>query len=180
MGTDAEEVFEILGQKAVVTGLGAAVLNVSGFDIDDSDHDVDLANLGAGGRLLFEVDNNCIPTQQTREVYGLFVNTTPLAVEPDDSIIPTRFALYANYPNPFNPSTIISFDLPEALATDVTIWNLLGQQVRTLYHGDLAAGRHQISFDGRDDAGQLMPTGLYFYRVNAERFSNTHKMMLLK
>ena len=173
-GTDLAGAIDSTAQVAVVTTVGALV--AAGVNVDDSDHDFD----GVNGRLVFEVDNVCIPEQQRQEVWALFVNTTPVAVESVDAIIPTRFALYANYPNPFNPSTVISFDLPEALATDVTIWNLLGQQVLTLHTGELAAGRHQISFDGRDDAGQSLPTGIYFYRVNAERFTSTRKLMLLK
>ncbi|MCH7496672.1 MAG: T9SS type A sorting domain-containing protein [Candidatus Marinimicrobia bacterium] len=176
-GMDLPGAIDSTAEVAIVTTLGT--LAAAGVTVDDSDHDVDLANLGAGGRLLFEVDNVCIPEQQRQEVLALF-DRIILAVESDDSIIPTRFALYANYPNPFNPSTLISFDLPEALATELTIWNLLGQQVRTLYSSELAAGRHQISFDGRDDAGLSMPTGIYFYRVQAERFSSTRKLMLLK
>ena len=175
-------------EKAPVFALGTALvldtlLNInSGFNPDDSDHDYNLTN----GRLIFEIDNNCIPTTQTREVTAFFFNiadtgdTTVNVVDSDFSTVPEKFAVHNNFPNPFNPSTHFSFDLPAMMATEVTVWNLLGQQVRTLHTGELPAGQHTARFDGRNDAGQPIPSGVYFYRVQAGQFVSTHKMMLLK
>ncbi|OGG50092.1 MAG: hypothetical protein A3F84_02590 [Candidatus Handelsmanbacteria bacterium RIFCSPLOWO2_12_FULL_64_10] len=85
-----------------------------------------------------------------------------------------------NYPNPFNPSTTISYTLPEASTVRLTIYNILGQQVRTLINNRQAAGIHAVQWDGHDDAGRSVASGLYFYRLTAGEFTQTQKMLLLK
>lgn len=147
-----------------------------------------------GGRLLFKVDANavggiCLPVQQTRDVYAHFTNTVdwvaptaphkPLTIS-DESNIPSKFALHNNYPNPFNPVTTISFDLPEEIYTEVAVYNMMGQKVRTLHSGNMTAGSHHIFFDGVDDQNQRLGSGVYFYRVVAGEFQATKKMMLIK
>lgn len=168
------DTLEVAGQAILVQTLGAALQG--GFNPDDSGHDFD----GTNGRLIFEVDNVCIPEQQRQEVYAVFVNQELLNVKPDGPMVPTEFAVYVNYPNPFNPNTMITFDLPARLNTEVTVWNLLGQKVRTLHSGELRAGQHTLSFNGRDENGLPLPSGIYFYRVKAGHFVSTRKMMLLK
>ena len=90
------------------------------------------------------------------------------------------FALHNNYPNPFNPVTTISFDLPEENYTEVAIYNMMGQKIRTLHTGNMNAGRHHILFDGVNDQNQQLGSGVYFYRVVAGEFQATKKMMLVK
>ena len=85
-----------------------------------------------------------------------------------------------NYPNPFNPSTQIRFGLPEASAVTLTIYNIRGQQVRTLVNGYLPAGYLTITWDGKDAQGSLVSSGTYLYRINAGHYSATHKMVLLR
>jgi len=89
--------------------------------------------------------------------------------------LPGSFALNQNYPNPFNPTTDIAFDLPKASQVELTVYNVLGQEVTTLVNGKLDAGTHVIMWD----AGSVS-SGVYFYRLQAENFSETKKMMLLK
>jgi hypothetical protein len=89
--------------------------------------------------------------------------------------LPTVFALNQNYPNPFNPSTIISYDLPKASDVRISIFNVLGQEVTTLVNQDMQAGRHQVEWDASAHA-----SGLYFYRISADNFTETKKMMMLK
>jgi len=90
--------------------------------------------------------------------------------------IPKSFALYQNYPNPFNPSTQISFDLPVTSTVVLKVFNILGQEVATLFNNEtLEAGSHAIRFNG-DNLG----TGIYFYKIQAGSFSEVHKMMLIK
>ncbi|MEE9161778.1 MAG: T9SS type A sorting domain-containing protein, partial [Candidatus Neomarinimicrobiota bacterium] len=170
------DTLEVAGEALLVQVLGMAL--AGGFDPDDSDHDYNPTD--GNGRLLFEVDNNCIPTQQTREVYGLFVNVETLGIDSDVSTLPDVFAVHGNYPNPFNPTTEITFDLPAQLATEVTVWNLLGQRVQTAHAGVLPAGTHSVTFSGRDATGESLPSGVYFYRVEAGQYISTRKMMLLK
>ncbi len=150
------------------------VLASLGVTVDDSDHDYD----GINGRLVFQIGNSCVPDLQTRDVYAIFSKIV-LGIESED-ILPDRFAVHENYPNPFNPTTNISFDLAEHSPTEVTVWNMLGQKVTTLYSGELPVGRHTISFDARSENGNMLPSGVYIYRVTAGDKVETKKMMLLK
>lgn len=95
--------------------------------------------------------------------------------------LPQGFQLAGNYPNPFNPKTEIRFSLPEAASVTLTVFDLQGRQVAELAGGArFAAGENSISWDGKTDAGERAPSGLYLYRVSAGSFSETRKMTLLK
>jgi len=89
--------------------------------------------------------------------------------------LPTSYALYANYPNPFNPSTIISYDTPKLTHVTLIVYDVLGRQVELLVNGEKMPGRYQASFD----AGAL-PSGVYFYRFQAGAYHDTKKLLLLK
>jgi flagellar hook assembly protein FlgD len=95
-------------------------------------------------------------------------------------IIPTEFALLQNYPNPFNPSTDIRFDLPVVTNVRLVIYNITGQEVRTLINGNMDAGVQRVTWDGKDNSGKNISSGVYLYRITADKFSQTKKMMLLK
>ncbi len=95
-------------------------------------------------------------------------------------VIPTEFALYQNYPNPFNPSTLIRFDLPQKSTVKLQVYDILGRPVRTLVSGELEAGAHSVQWDGRNDRGERVGTGIYFYRLEAGTYVKTMKMMLVK
>jgi hypothetical protein len=96
------------------------------------------------------------------------------------SMMPTEYQLSQNYPNPFNPSTQISYDLPVASSVSIKIYDVLGQVVATVTRADQAAGTHVVTWNGRDDAGNQVASGVYFYRLNAGSFTSTRKMVLLK
>jgi hypothetical protein len=96
------------------------------------------------------------------------------------SQVPTSYALNQNYPNPFNPSTEISFALSQAGHVRLSVYNVLGQQVRTLIDQDMEAGNKSITWDGRSDNGSPAASGIYFYRIQANDFVDTRKMTLLK
>ncbi|MFZ5980003.1 MAG: T9SS type A sorting domain-containing protein, partial [Candidatus Zixiibacteriota bacterium] len=102
------------------------------------------------------------------------------AVEIEESTRPTSFILHQNFPNPFNPTTTISFSLPTADDVNLEIFNLLGQKVTTLQSGRLPAGEHAYDWNATDDSGQNVATGVYFYRLKTSSFTQTRKMMLLK
>jgi len=145
--------------------------------------DVKMNKVSPGnGRLVFQIGNVCIPRNQHLEVNAYWVNTAtyPADVDPDESMIPKKFALYDNFPNPFNPTTQIAVDLPEAASTKITVWNIMGQKVATLYSGNLSAGQHIVNFDGRDQNGKQLTSGMYFYRVTAGKYNAIKKMTLLK
>lgn len=100
------------------------------------------------------------------------------------SILPQAFALQRNYPNPFNPVTSIRFELPRAARVSITVYDMLGREVRTLIDDDSPAGYHQVQWDGTTDRGLPASSGMYTYRMTANdgesAFVATHKMMLLK
>ncbi len=89
--------------------------------------------------------------------------------------LPKEYALYQNYPNPFNPSTVIRYDLPKAVRVTLKIYNLLGQEVVALVDEFQAAGRHLTGFDA-----SRVPSGVYFYHLQAGNFVDTKKMLVLK
>ncbi|MFO8145672.1 MAG: FlgD immunoglobulin-like domain containing protein [Candidatus Syntrophosphaera sp.] len=105
----------------------------------------------------------------------------PPVVANDDNGIPAiSNMLHQNFPNPFNPETTISFDLPAAGPASLSIYNVKGQLVRTLTEGNLDFGRHSVVWDGTDNSGQTVTSGLYFYRLTSNGHSESRKMMLLK
>ena len=94
--------------------------------------------------------------------------------------LPKTWALADNYPNPFNPTTTIGFDVPRVADASIVIYNLLGQEVRTLITGTLSPGQHTVVWDGRNNHGMNVQSGVYFYRLNAGSVSIVKKMLLLK
>ncbi|MGB2989094.1 MAG: FlgD immunoglobulin-like domain containing protein, partial [Candidatus Zixiibacteriota bacterium] len=94
--------------------------------------------------------------------------------------LPKQFSLAQNCPNPFNPETEISYTLSEAAQVKVSVYNMLGQKVRTLVNEYQAAGHKTISWDGTDEHGNKAASGIYFYRVKAGEFEDTKKMILMK
>ncbi|MDZ7268867.1 MAG: T9SS type A sorting domain-containing protein [candidate division KSB1 bacterium] len=85
--------------------------------------------------------------------------------------------LAAGYPNPFRFSTAIVFFLPQPARVELAIFNLLGQRVRTLFEGDNARGRHRVYWNGRDEAGNLVARGVYYYRLQAGNISKAGKIL---
>jgi len=176
--TAGVETVAAITQTAQATGAYAVgALAGAGVEVNDSDHDY---VQGGNGRLVFQVGNNCVPRNQHVAVQSFWENTGTAGVDSDESLIPKEFALYDNYPNPFNPTTQIAVDLPEAAATEITVWNIMGQKVATLYTGDLNAGHHTLNFDGRDSNGKQLTSGMYLYRVAAGKYNATKKMTLMK
>lgn len=101
-------------------------------------------------------------------------------VEERGSGTPTEYALEQNYPNPFNPETTIKYQLPQPGHVRLVVFDALGHQVRELVDRDQAAAYHLIVWDGRDQAGHVVPSGLYFYRLESEKFSTMKKMIMMK
>ena len=94
--------------------------------------------------------------------------------------LPTVFALEQNQPNPFNPTTTITFALPKAGHVSLEVYNVLGQRVRTLVDDFRTAGFHSVVFDGRDSNGAELASGVYLYRIKADTHTDAKKMVLLK
>jgi hypothetical protein len=97
-----------------------------------------------------------------------------------DNGIPTEFALHENYPNPFNPTTTLRFDLPDISDVTLTIYNMLGQKVKTFNMQSTPAGYHSITWDATNDLNQQVGAGVYLYQLQTKDFVKTRKMVLLK
>ena len=103
------------------------------------------------------------------------------AILVETATTPTAFALGANYPNPFNPATIIPFAVPaEAGEVGLTIYNVLGQPVRHVWNGPLAAGEYRLVWDGRDAQGQAVAAGVYLYQLQVGDQTLIRKMIKLE
>jgi hypothetical protein len=96
--------------------------------------------------------------------------------------LPKVYALSQNYPNPFNPSTTVAFDIPEGKEVNVrlNVYNMRGQLIRTLVNEVKSEGSYQIQWDGTDNYGRRVSSGVYFYRITTGEFSQTRKMVILK
>ena len=93
---------------------------------------------------------------------------------------PKRYALAQNYPNPFNPKTTIAYNLPQAGWPDLTIYKPLGQRERQLVLADRTAGANQALWDGRDERGHPLASGLYIYHLRSAHGSLVQRMLLLR
>jgi len=98
----------------------------------------------------------------------------------NDPILPNSFSLSQNYPNPFNPTTTISFSLPAPGKARLEVFNVLGKLVATPFDGTAAAGETQVVWDGTNEAGSHVASGIYFYRLSADNYTETKKMVLMK
>lgn len=157
-GTVAHLVFEITDPSVTEIALEAIELEKPDHSLLFVYHEYD----GIGAPSIVEVNPE-------------FSRTTLSLNGAANGSLPTTFALDQNYPNPFNPATNISFDVPVNAEVNLTIYNVLGQEVVTLVDRLLEAGTHTVEWDAT-----AYSSGVYFYRVSAEKFTETKKMMLLK
>jgi hypothetical protein len=116
----------------------------------------------------------------SRADIGAFMFWAYKGMAKDESPVPATFSLAQNYPNPFNPATTIGFALAISGHTKISVYNVLGQNVRTLVDGHLEAGRHSVVWDGKDDGGRAVASGIYLYRIETIEYIETRKMLLLK
>ena len=111
--------------------------------------------------------------------YGGGVWKRPLSdftdVSNESKDLPKDFSLFQNYPNPFNPNTVISYSLPSASNVKIVVYNTLGQTIKILDNGFKQAGNYSVNFTASD-----LPSGIYFYKLEAGQFSQIKKMILLK
>lgn len=108
------------------------------------------------------------------------VSATPHTTDEEDLVSITKTELYDNYPNPFNPSTNIRFGLKNDSVVTILIYNVRGQKVRELLSQNLKQGKQSVTWDGKDDFGQNVSSGIYFYVMKKREYSAVKKMMLLK
>ncbi len=109
-------------------------------------------------------------------VFGVNASDEMNALQP----LPTRYAMHANAPNPFNPMTVIRFDMPQPGRVEMSVYGIDGRKVATLVSEHLPAGSHAVTWRGEDDGGQRVASGVYFCRMTADGFDQTQRMVLLK
>ena len=98
----------------------------------------------------------------------------------ENEIIPQQYTLHQNYPNPFNPVTSLRYDLPENSHVTITIYDMLGREVKTLINQTQDAGYKSIIWDATNDYGKPVSAGIYLYQIQAGEYMQTKKMVLLK
>jgi hypothetical protein len=118
--------------------------------------------------VLADEENNAINKISIQVIYG---NAPQL---------PTEYSLSQNYPNPFNPTTAIEFSIPKTSDVVISIYDMLGQEVRTLYTGEVQRGTYSVQWDGLNSSGSKMSSGSYIYRMVAGDFVQSKKMILMK
>ncbi len=156
---------------------------VDSVDYDDEDGWPTLPD-GNGNTLELidpSLDNTLPENWQSSVGYGTPGQTNSSGVSVENEMIPDRKIQLTNYPNPFNPSTTISFNvLSENQQTELTIYNLKGQKIKTLLNENLTMGMHSVTWDGKDDNGRNVASGVYFYQVKCGTVSESKKMILMK
>ena len=100
---------------------------------------------------------------------------TPISYAANEITLPVSYRLYQNYPNPFNPTTTIKFDIPERSKTTIKLYGILGNEIKTLVNEEKPAGTYEITW-----YAEKLPSGIYFYRLQAGSFVETKKMVLMK
>ncbi len=104
----------------------------------------------------------------------------PVSVETEDPLIPDEFIVHQNFPNPFNPETEIRFALTKDSHVVVRLFNVFGQEIRTLADTHYEAGFHSVRWEGKDSNGSPVASGIYLYQIQAGDFSQVRKMSLIR
>ncbi len=147
IGTNAHFEGNILSQTAIILHTGASL------------------NGRALAQSAITLDQNPVthPTSQATSIGG------------KENSLPGQFTLSQNYPNPFNPATTIKYEIPEAAHVEMTVYNIMGQEMATLVNSRQAAGQYRIQFDASN-----LTSGVYIYRINADNYQSTKRMTLIK
>ncbi|MBT3825824.1 MAG: DUF1565 domain-containing protein [Candidatus Marinimicrobia bacterium] len=110
---------------------------------------------------------------------GVFESPYAVGIH-DENLMPEEFALHQNFPNPFNPATLIRYELPQRADVSIIVYDIMGQQIVSLVSENQSAGYHSIKWNGKDRLGHQASTGMYLYVIHASDFAQTRKMLLLK
>jgi hypothetical protein len=122
-------------------------------------------------RLQFIPENNMTGVRNDLPYDG----TLPVSVDDEDFVMPTTYSLSQNYPNPFNPVTTIQFSLPENCNIRLVLYDILGREVKEIVKGEYEPGYHKVVLDASN-----LASGVYFYRLEAGKFANSRKLMIMK
>ena len=161
----------VVGAAEIIEGGYLRNSAVYGDDVTTEDID----GLKAGEKIAFAYDGDTLTSH---------VQFNPMSfhdVKLDyDTFLPTTFALYQNHPNPFNPITTIRYDLPEDGPVSIIIYDLMGREIKTLVKQVSAPGRYSVNWNGRNQWGKQIASGMYFYRMETPKFQSVKKLIFLK
>ena len=199
--TSAAEAYE----GVVVRISNATLMAINAYDVtfDDGsgpclvDDDFNTAEFHANytDGYLYAFGDTIRPGEVVEHIQGVFIYSfgsykievrdqkdwgVAVGINPDFNPVPLAYQLRQNFPNPFNPETRIYFEIPNMHDVKLDIYNILGQKVRTLINNSFDAGRHTVNWNGRNDAGIIVPSGIYIYRIQAGNFMRSKKMLMLK
>ncbi|MCF7885500.1 MAG: T9SS type A sorting domain-containing protein [Candidatus Marinimicrobia bacterium] len=193
LSNDTEDTEQYEGTLVEVTDVEVSSINDYDWSIDDGSGSC-LLDEDAAGNLLYNWLDSLEVGQTIDKVTGVYVYSfdtykiTPrdladvgeeVAIE-DDKLFAKSYKLQQNYPNPFNPTTHIAFQLPTAQKVKLSVYNILGQKVRTLATRNFTAGSHVLIWNGTNNNGATLPSGAYFLRMEAGNFTKVRKMLFLK
>lgn len=139
-----------------------------------------IPNIGGTAVVTIRVENLNNPSENSSLTFT--ASTEPTGLEPGSAPLSGTFRLMDNYPNPFNPSTVIPFEIASAQPQQVriTVYNAVGAAVATLLDEPLSAGSYQVTWDGLDSVGKSAPSGIYFYELQTQGQRQSQKMLLVK
>jgi hypothetical protein len=185
----------VTGLQAQATAAGTPLTYENGDPVivDDSGHDLDTADFqwenayyygelwnNKGGRLYVQSYANCFPAKWTQRVDSHWSYMGALSTVNDNNITVDRFELKGNYPNPFNPTTKIRFTNDRSSNVKVTVYALNGEKVATIMNRNVNAGAYDVSWNGRNSNGSIVPTGMYLYDIESDGRRLQGKMLFLK
>ena len=140
---------------------------------------------GEGSLVKLNITGSDVSSLEIQKAIMVNENATPFEVnilpkKEKQTSTPKEFELSQNIPNPFNPETQISYSLPEAAKVRLTVYNVLGRKVKKIVDDYQTAGPKTVHWDGKDESGSNVASGIYFYRLDAAGYTETKKMVLMK
>lgn len=183
LGSPGEDPDIILDDQAA-TSVEDAIINngtiVTGSFQPDPGVLADFNMEGYLGQWIINVRDASQPFAGNFLEWGLTISVDGIVGIDEDNTIPRAFDLLQNYPNPFNPQTDIRYQIADIGFINLVVFDVLGRKVRTLVKKSQVAGSYQVTWDGRNDAGVAVSSGIYFYRLQTGEFSRTRRMLLMK
>ena len=185
----------VTGLQAQATAAGAPLTHSNGATVvvDDSGQDLDIDDFDydayyyygmmvnhVGGRIWAQSYATCFPAKWTQRVDSHWSYMGALSTVNDNNITVDRFELKGNYPNPFNPTTKIRFTNDRSSNVKVTVYALNGEKVATIMNRNVNAGAYDVSWNGRNSNGSIVPTGMYLYDIESDGRRLQGKMLFLK
>ena len=189
IGQDSYSYYDVMASTSNDNGLtwGESVNQTLTFDADMDEVYPHMNRFGVDGEvyMMYQMPDYNQQTVADDETFAAYLNNvyflksrlapaTVISVD-DNAVQPEQFELKANYPNPFNPSTTIEFNIPTSGLVELTVYDITGRAVQTLEQGFLTAGNHQVTFTGKN-----LASGTYFYSLKSQGFQDVKKMLLVK